>query len=148
MSHAACGVALSGGDHGQRSSLPCAPECACAELRRGDAAQPRSPRCAKVEAALTVKRAADRRIGTLAHNPQISVESGYRDDTGGRGAVVQVAVQQGFYLSGYASARRRSVENEEQPLAIEVRAAILRQRLGTVRLWTELGDGAGRAACP
>ena len=103
-----------------------------------------APAVREVEAALTVKRAADRRIGTLAHNPQISVESGYRDDTGGRGAVVQVAVQQGFYLSGYASARRRSVENEETALAIEVRAAILRQRLGTVRLWTELW-GTARA---
>lgn len=97
-----------------------------------------APAVREVEAALSAKRAADRRIGTLAHNPQISVESGYRDDTGGRGAVVQVAVQQGFYLSGYTIARRRSVDHEETALAIEVREALLRQRLGSARLWTEL----------
>lgn len=97
-----------------------------------------APAVRAVEAALSAKRAADRRIGTLTHNPQISVESGYRDDTGGRGAVVQVAVQQGFSLSGYAIARRRSVEHEETALAIEVREALLRQRLGSARLWTEL----------
>lgn len=97
-----------------------------------------APAVRAVEAALSAKRAEDRRIGTLTHNPQISVESGYRDDTGGRGAVVQVAVQQGFSLSGYAIARRRSVEHEETALAIEVREALLRQRLGAARLWTEL----------
>lgn len=97
-----------------------------------------APAVREVEAALSVKRAADRRIGALAHNPQISVDSGYRNDTGGRGVVVQVAVQQGFHLSGYAAARGRSVEQEEAALASEVRAVLLRQRLGVARLWTDL----------
>lgn len=97
-----------------------------------------APAVREVDAALSVKRAADRKLGTLTHNPQISVEAGYRNDTGGRGAVVQVAVQQGLNLAGYAAARSRSTEHEAAALAIEVRAALLRQRLGAARLWTEL----------
>jgi len=97
-----------------------------------------APAVREVEAAFSVKRAADRRLGAMTQNPQISVESGYRNDTGGQGAVVQVAVQQGFHLSGYAAARRHSAEREEAALAVEVRAALLQKRLGAARLWTEL----------
>lgn len=98
----------------------------------------KAPGVREVEAALSVKRAVDRELGTMTHNPQLSFESGYRNDTGGRGVVVQAAVQQGFHLSGYAAARRRSIQNEEAALVTEVRAALLRQRLGVARLWTEL----------
>lgn len=98
----------------------------------------KAPAVREVEAALSVKRAVDRELGSLTLNPQLSLESGYRNDTGGRGVVVQAAVQQGFHLSGYAAARRRSTKNEEAALVAEVRAALLRQRLGAARLWTEL----------
>jgi outer membrane protein TolC len=121
----------------------------CSSARAHPAAQPLSfaealrrssdaPVVREVAAALAVRREADRQLGTLTHNPQISLEAGYRDDTGGRGAVVQAAVQQGLNLAGYAAARRRSAEYEQSALAMERRAVLLRQRLGTVRLWTEL----------
>lgn len=97
-----------------------------------------APAVREVEAALKVKRAVDRQLGALSHNPQISVDAGYRNDTGGQGAVLQVAVQQGINLAGYITARRRSVEQEEAALALELRAALWRQRLGTAQLWTEL----------
>ena len=97
-----------------------------------------SPAVREVEEALSAKRAADRKLGALPYNPQISIESGYRDDTGGQGAVVQVAVQQGLNLAGYGAARTRSIEQEESALRSEIRAALLRQRLSAVRLWFDL----------
>lgn len=103
-----------------------------------------APAVREVEAALTAKRAADRRLGTLAHNPQITVDAGYRNDTGGQGAVLQVGVQQGFNLAGYIAARRRSVEQEESALALELQVAIWRQHMGAARLWSDLW-GTGQA---
>ena len=103
-------------------------------LKRCEAA----PTVRAVEAALKVKRGLDPELGSLVHNPQITVQAGYRNDTGGQGADVQVSIQQGLNLAGYAKARRRSAELEEATLAAEWKATLLAEQLGAARLWSEL----------
>ena len=56
-------------------------------------------RSKKIEAAQSPASWGFSTISAMTHNPQLSVEAGYRDDTGGQGAVVQVAVSRAS-LSG------------------------------------------------
>lgn len=114
------------------------PQAATLDFAEAMARSREAPAVREVAGALTAKRAADRRLAALSHNPQITIDAGYRNDTGGQGAVLQVAVQQGINLAGYIAARRRSVEHEEAALALELRATLLRQHLGAARLWTDL----------
>lgn len=123
---------------GLGSSAAAQPQVTTLDFPEAMARSREAPAVREVEAALQVKRAADRRLGALPHNPLITIDAGYRNDTGGQGAVLQVAVQQGLNLAGYVAARRRSVQHEEAALALELRAALWRQRQGTARLWTEL----------
>lgn len=97
-----------------------------------------SPPVKEVQAALSQRRAGTPKISSMTHNPQLSVEAGYRDDTGGTGAVVQVAIQQGFYLSGYRAARRQSIDDETTALTNEVVFATFRQKLAVIRQWMAL----------
>ncbi|MFO0574852.1 MAG: TolC family protein [Polyangia bacterium] len=90
------------------------------------------------EAALRVKRTLDAELGTLVHNPQVSGQLGYRREQGSGGFEGQLAVQQGFSLSGHAAARRRSATREEEVLGAEVEATRLLQQLATAALWAEL----------
>lgn len=137
MQHAACFAALTI-TLGLALGAAAQPQATTLDFAAAMARSREAPLVREVEAALKAKRAVDRQLGALAHNPQISIDAGYRNDTGGQGAVLQVAVQQGINLAGYIAARRRSVEHEEAALALELRAALWRQRLGTARLWTEL----------
>lgn len=137
MQHAACFAALTI-TLGLALGAAAQPQATTLDFAAAMARSREAPSVREVEAALKVKRAVDRQLGALSHNPQISIDAGYRNDTGGQGAVLQVAVQQGINLAGYIAARRRSVEHEEAALALELRAALWRQRLGTARLWTEL----------
>ena len=137
MQHAACFGALTI-TLGLALGAAAQPQGTALDFSDAMARSREAPAVREVEAALKTKRAVDRQLGALSHNPQISIDAGYRNDTGGQGAVLQVAVQQGINLAGYIAARHRSVEHEEATLALELRAALWRQRLGTARLWTEL----------
>ena len=96
-----------------------------------------APNVRAVEAALKVKRGTGPSLGSLVHNPQIVVQAGYRNDTGGQGADIEVSIQQGLNLAGYAKARRRSAELEEAQLSAEWKATLLVEQLGAARLWSE-----------
>lgn len=97
-----------------------------------------APAVKEIEAAQSQRRLGLSTLSAMTHNPQLSVEAGYRDDTGGQGAVVQVAVSQGFHLSGYRAARKQSIEEENAALAHELHSVKFRQKLGVVRLWMAL----------
>lgn len=97
-----------------------------------------APSVRAVAESLRVKRSLDENLGAMVANPQVTVQAGYRNDTGGQGADVQLSIQQGLNLAGFAKARRRTAELESAALQAEWQAALLQERLGAVRLWSEL----------
>lgn len=97
-----------------------------------------APSVRAVAEALRVKRSLDANLGAMVANPQVTVQAGYRNDTGGQGSDVQVSIQQPLNLAGYAKARRRSAELESAMLHAEWQAALLHERIGAARLWSEL----------
>lgn len=97
-----------------------------------------APSVRAVSDALRVKRSLDANLGAMVANPQLTVQAGYRNDTGGQGTDVQVSIQQGLNLAGFAKARRRAAELESATLQAEWQAALLHEQLGAVRLWSEL----------
>jgi outer membrane protein TolC len=97
-----------------------------------------APSVRAVAEALRVKRSLDANLGAMVANPQLTVQAGYRNDSGGQGTDVQVSIQQGLNLAGFAKARRRTAALESAALQAEWQAALLHEQLGAVRLWSEL----------
>lgn len=99
----------------------------------------RSPLLRETAAGLASKRALDRQVSTLTVNPQAAVQLGYRRVSDAeRGVDVQVSLQQGFNLAGYAAARAASMQREESAQEAELRALRLGRRLAVARAWLTL----------
>lgn len=95
-----------------------------------------APVLGAAEQALRSQRALNARISAMTSNPQLSTQGGYRFlSEPERGMELQVYLQQGFNLAGYAGARRRAARGEADAVAGEVRALRLERQLQAAQSW-------------
>lgn len=88
---------------------------------------------------LQSQRALSARISRMTQNPQLTAQGGYRFlSEPERGAELQIYLQQGFNLSGYAGARRRAAQADDEALAGELQALRLSRELQAAQAWLSL----------
>ena len=98
-----------------------------------------APRVTGSAAAARVKRDADRAVGRLTHNPQLTVQPGYRVLPGNaREPELILEVVLPFSLTGAGGARLRAISAEESVLDAAALAGRLEQRLAAGRAWIDL----------
>lgn len=97
------------------------------------------PRVAAAGRAVQEKTDLDRNVASIPFNPQIAIQPGWRfAPRDAQQPEVIVEVLQPWNLSGYGSARRRTMSLEEAVLQAEARAVALAARLGAARAWIDL----------
>lgn len=98
-----------------------------------------APAVTAMAEALRKQRGLSARVSALTSNPQLTTQAGYRFlSQPERGVELQVYLQQGFNLSGYAGARRRAARQDDEALAAELRALHLARQLSTAQTWLSL----------
>ncbi|HEX5745195.1 MAG TPA: TolC family protein [Archangium sp.] len=98
----------------------------------------RTPGAESAARAAEVRRAESARLSPFVFNPQVTVEPGYRQSAGARGADLRVGVSQTFSLSGQTGARDTTVRAEQSVLDAEARAVLLARRLAIAEAWLRL----------
>lgn len=94
-----------------------------------------APAVAAARAAVTERRRLSQAVSPLSANPQLTVQPGVRQHSGGLGPELFVGLAQPFSLAGHGAARREALDRELEHDESLGRSLLQTSRLRTGRAW-------------